>query len=333
MTRTLSVGLVSAAHVHADAYCDILRSTPDVRFLGLADRDQEQGREFAERHEIPYLGDVAALLALRPDAVVITSENAHHRRDVEVAASAGVHVLCEKPLATSVEDARAIVEACERASVLLMTAFPVRFSPALRTTAASLASGEIGRVRAVTAVNQGRIPTGDRAWFGDRELAGGGAITDHTVHVLDALRWLLHAEPVEVWATANRILHADRADVETGAIVAVTFDDGTIATIDCSWSRPDTYPTWGGLGMELVGDRGVLDVDAFRQRFSVFGKGEPGASWTYWGSDADRGMISGFLDAVRDGHEPPVTGIDGLRAVEVVQAAYRSVESGEPVRL
>jgi predicted dehydrogenase len=331
MTVKLSVGLVSAAHVHTDTYADLLASMPDVELLGLADPDEERGRAFAALHSIAFLGDLPALLALHPDAVVVTSENAYHRRDVEAAAAAGVNVLCEKPLATSVEDARAIVGACARAGVKLMTAFPMRFSPVMGRIAASVAANEIGPVRAVSAVNQGQIPTRHRAWFGDKELAGGGAITDHTVHVLDLLRWLLRSEPTEVWATANRILHADRTEVETGAIVAVTFADGTIATIDCSWSRPDNYPTWGGMGMEIVGERGVLEVDAFRQRFAVFDAREGGASWTYWGTDADRAMLAGFLAAIRDGIQPPVTGLDGLMAAAVVAAAYRSLELGEPV--
>lgn len=333
MNARLSVGLTSAAHVHADTYADLLRSMRDVELLGVADEDASRGRDFAQLHSIRFVGELPALLALHPDAVVVTSENANHRREVEAAAAAGAHVLCEKPLATSVADARAIVDACARAGVKLMTAFPMRFSPPMARVVASLGAGEIGPVRAVSAVNQGHIPTPYRAWFGDRDLAGGGAVTDHTVHVLDLLRWLLRSEPVEVWATANRILHADRTEVETAAIVAVTFDDGTVATIDCSWSRPDNYPTWGGLGMEIVGERGVLDVDAFRQRFTVFDAREPAPSWTFWGSDADRAMLRGFLDAVRGGTEPPVTGLDGLRAVEVVQAAYRSLDLGEPVRL
>ena len=333
MNARLKVGLTSAAHVHADTYADLLESMLDVELLGVADADSKRGREFAERHSIRFLGDAAALIALRPDAVVVTAENVYHRRDVEAAAAVGAHVLCEKPLATSVEDARAIVDACARAQVTLMTAFPMRFSPVMARVAASIAAGEIGPIRAVSAVNQGKIPTPHRAWFGDRELAGGGAVTDHTVHILDLLRWLLRSEVVEVWATANHILHAARTEVETGAIVAVTFADGTVATIDCSWSRPDNYPTWGGLGMEFVGERGVLDVDAFRQRFSVLDARDPGPGWAYWGTDPDRAMLRGFLEAVRNETEPPVTGIDGLRAVEVVQAAYRSLELGRPVRL
>lgn len=333
MNARLKVGLTSAAHVHADTYADLLKSMPDVELLGVADAEPKRGRDFAAGHGIPFVGDVAALVAMRPDAVVVTAENAFHRRDVEAAAAAGIHVLCEKPLATSVEDAKAIVAACEKARVTLMTAFPMRFSPPMARVAASLATGEIGRARAVVGYNQGKIPTPHRAWFGDRTLAGGGAVTDHTVHVLDLLRWLLRSEVVEVWATANHILHATRTDVETGGMVGVTFADGTIATIDCSWSRPDNYPTWGGLGMEIVGERGVLDVDGFRQRFTVFDASQPGPSWDYYGSDADRAMLRGFLDAVRNGTEPPVTGIDGLRAAEVVQAAYRSLGLGAPVRI
>jgi predicted dehydrogenase len=333
MTARLSVGLVSAAHVHTDTYAEILGSMADVELIGLADPDPRRGQDFAALHSISFLGDLPALLALHPDAVVVTSENSKHRADVEAAAAAGAHVLCEKPLATTVEDARSIVEACGRAGVRLMTAFPSRFSAPVGRIAAAIAANEVGRIRAVTAVNQGQIPTRHRAWFGDRELAGGGAVADHTVHVLDLLRWLLHVEPIEVWATANHILHAGRTEVETGAVVAVTFDDGTIATIDCSWSRPDNYPTWGGLSMEIVGERGVLDFDAFRQRFTVFDAREPGPSWTFWGSDPDRSMLRAFVDAVRDGAEPPITGVDGLRAVEVVQAAYRSLELGKPVRV
>ena len=333
MKAKLSVGIISAAHVHADTYADLLRSMPEVDLLGLSDPDPERGRAFGEKHGIDFVGDRAALLALHPDAVVVCCENSKHRTDVEAAAAAGAHVLCEKPLATTVEDARAIVEACARANVLLMTAFPMRFSPAVARVSVSLASGEIGPVRAVSATNQGQIPTPHRAWFGDKELAGGGAITDHTVHVLDLLRFLLKAEAVEVWATANHILHAQRTQVETGGIVTVTFSDGTIASIDCSWSRPDNFPTWGGMTLEMVGERGVLDVDAFRQKFSVFDARDPGATWTFWGSDADRLMLEGFVAAVRTGKAPPVTGEDGLRAVEVVQAAYRSLESGKPVKV
>jgi predicted dehydrogenase len=331
MAERLRIGLLSAAHVHADGYAPILASMPDVELLGLADPDPARGKAFGRANGLAYLGSPEDLLDQHPDAVVITSENARHREDVEACAKAGVHILCEKPLATSAADARAIVDACASAGVLLMTAFPMRFSAPVRAVESAIREGEIGPVRAIAGVNQGQLPSRQRAWFADPLLAGGGALMDHVVHLADLYRWMLRAEVVEVFAFTNRILHADRAEVETGGLLLLTLSDGTFASIDCSWSRPDSYPTWGGLGMEIVGDRGILELDPFRQRFALHG--EPGPAWTFWGSDPDRAMLRAFVDAVREGRQPPITGLDGLRAVEVIEAAYRSAESGEPVRI
>ncbi len=332
MAPSLRVGLLSAAHVHASAYAGVLAAMSEVELIGLADDDAEQGAPFARDHNVPYLGDRDVLLEARPDAVVVTSPNSQHRADVEALAAAGISVLCEKPLATTVEDAVAIVRACRAAGVQLMTAFPMRFSQPIRAVVSDVRDGRIGQVCAVAAVNQGELPSKHRAWFTDPVLAGGGALIDHVVHVVDLLRWMLDREVTEVFATTNRILHAGRAEVETGGLLLIHLGE-VFATIDCSWSRPDGYPTWGGLGMEIVGERGVLDVEAFRQRFTLYGAGEGGGSWTYWGSDANVGMLRAFVEAVGAGGEPPITGIDGLRAVEVVAAGYASAASGEPVEL
>lgn len=332
MPELVRIGLLSAAHVHADAYADLLAAMPGVELIGLGDDDDDRGRSFAQLHGIRYLGGRDALLEARPDAVVVASPNAHHRYDIEAIAAAGIGVLCEKPLATTVEDAVAIVRVCRSAGVPLMTAFPMRFSPPVLSVAGSVRDGTIGRVCAVAAVNQGELPSRHRAWFGDPQLAGGGAVMDHTVHVIDLLRWMLDLEVSEVYAATNRILHADRAQVETGGLLLVHFGE-VIVTIDCSWSRPDTYPTWGGLGMEIVGEAGVLELDAFRQRFTLHAAGTPNARWVHWGSDANAGMLRAFVETLRTRAEAPITGLDGLRAVEVVAAAYRSAASGEPVRL
>jgi predicted dehydrogenase len=326
------IGLLSAAHVHADAYAGILRAMPHVELIGLADDDTVQGRSFARHNGVRYLGERDALLEARPDAAVVTSPNSHHRADVEALAAAGISVLCEKPLATTVEDAVAIVRACRDGGVALMTAFPMRFSAPIRAMANDVRDGRIGPVCAVAAVNQGELPSRHRAWFADPDLAGGGAVMDHTVHLVDLLRWILEREVTEVYAATNRILHAERATVETGGLLLVHFGD-IFVTIDCSWSRPDSYPTWGGLGMEIVGEKGVLDVDAFRQRLTLHGAGDPGASWVYWGSDPNVGMLRAFVDSVRAAQSPPITGIDGLRATEVVAAAYASAASRRPVKL
>lgn len=326
----MRVGFLSAAHHHADAYVNNFRAA-GVDVAGVCDDDPERGQRWASAHGVPWFGSADELLDAGMDAVAVCAETVHHRRLVEQAASAGVAVLCEKPLATTDEDAQAIVDVCAAAGVPLMTAFPMRFSPPLREVAGLLADGSLGRLYACTGTNQGQVPTGHGAWFADPELAGGGAVMDHTVHVADVLRWYLGEDPVEVYAATNRIVGAGDVTVETGGLIMLTYADGMFATIDCSWSRPASYPTWGGLTLELVGEQGVVGVDAFSQHLTGYGgRGGP-VSWKDWGSDANQGLIDEFVDAVRAGRPPAVTGEDGLAATRIALAAYRSVASGEPV--
>ena len=110
----------------------------------------------------------------------------------------------------------------------------------------------------------------------------------------------------------------------------LTFEDGTFASIDCSWSKPPSYPTWGGLAMELVGENGLLTVDAFKQTTAVYGE-QP--KWVGWASDANQAMVDEFVAAIRENRPPTITGYDGYKAVEIVLAAYESAARGEPVRL
>jgi predicted dehydrogenase len=114
MPERLRIGLLSAAHVHADGYAPILASMADVELIGLADPDRTRGEAFARANGLAYLGDREEMLDRHPEAVVVTSENARHREDVEACAASGIHVLCEKPLAPGAADARAIVDACDR---------------------------------------------------------------------------------------------------------------------------------------------------------------------------------------------------------------------------
>jgi predicted dehydrogenase len=333
MTSDVRIGLLSAAHVHADGYLAALASMPGVELVGLWDEEDARGRARAARHEIPFFETEAALLGAGVDGVVIASVNSEHRRLTELATAARVHVLCEKPLATRVDDARAMVAACEAAGVRMMTAFPMRFSPVLGQLANAIRGGALGEVVCLEGVNTGEMPDVHAGWFADPILAGGGAIMDHVVHLADAYRWLLGVEVSEVYAVANRILQEHRAGVETGGLLSLRFANGVFATIDCSWSKPRGYPTWGGLSIEAVGSQGVISADAFRQHLVVYGGPEAGESWPFWGSDANVAMLAEFLAAIREEREPAVTGVDGLRALEVVDAAYRSIESGEPVSL
>jgi predicted dehydrogenase len=329
----IRIGILSFAHHHGEAYISNLRSMEGVELLGVADDDPMRGQTIAAQNKAQYFHTYDDLFEAKPDGLIICTENNRHRPFVEMAASRGIHVLCEKPIATTLEDARAIVGACEKAGVLLMTAFPMRFSAPLLEIKARLDHGDFGDIYCFNATNQGELPTKHRAWFVDSNLAGGGAIMDHTVHLVDIMRWFTGSEVESMYARSNRIFHADEVEVETGALEMLTFENGVFGTIDASWSRPQYWPTWGGLTFEMVTQRGAVMVDAFRQNLNLYRHDWQRSNWAYWGSDMNHAMVSEFAAAIREQRLPRVTGVDGLRAVEATLAAYESARTGETVQV
>ncbi|MCT1477136.1 Gfo/Idh/MocA family protein [Microbacterium sp. p3-SID336] len=331
----LRIAVLSFAHTHALSYVHALSSMPGVELIAAdpdgatAPDDAPRGAALAAELGVAYVDSYDAAFAWRPDAVVIAAENSRHRALVEQAAAADVHVLCEKPLATTVEDAIAMRDACEAAGVLLMVAYPVRFSPAVRDAIAELRSGRLGRILGVTGINNGKLPQ-DRAWFTDPALAGGGALVDHVVHCADLLDELLGERAQSVRAVSNRILHADReVAVETGGLVTVRYPGGVVATIDCSWSWPMSSATWGGLTLQVMAERGTVTVSPFAK--GVAGHDAHGETWTPVGADLDALLLDEFLRAVREGRQPqPDAGV-GIRTVEIVTAAQASAERGGEV--
>ena len=345
----LKVALASFAHTHAASYARLLSRLPGVEVLA-ADPDGAtapdagpRGATLAAELGVPYSDSYDELFAWQPDAVVVTSENALHRPLVERAAAAGAHVLCEKPLATEIADAEAMLAACETAGVILMTAYPVRFAPAYGRLKAAVEAGRLGEVFAVLGTNNGKIPYADRQWFTDPALAGGGALVDHTVHCADLIDGLTGGvEAARVHAAANRVLHSDKGlSVETGGLVTITYRNGLLATIDCSWSVPDNGPTWGGLTLQVTGTNGSVEIAPFLQH--VGGTDRDGEVFLPVGGDLDAMMLAEFLGAVR-ASGPAVPGVGpvvvpqpdgqvGLRTLRIVDAARRSARSGRPVDL
>jgi predicted dehydrogenase len=330
----MRLGILSFAHVHAEGYVGNLRAVPGVELVAFSDDDEARGKRFSERFGLPWYPRHEALFAAGVDAVVVCSENARHFEHVELAAAHGAHVLCEKPIATTLEDAAAMREACERAGVLFMTAFPMRFDASVRVVRESLQRGELGTLRAVSGINHSEIPRAHRAWFAQRELAGGGAVMDHTVHLTDLLRWYTGAEVHEVFAMVGNPFYPGEVDVDTAGLATLRFENGVFASVDCSWSRPTSYPRWGHLKMELFGDRGALRVDAFAQTLTAYSRQLPrNPSWLGWSTDPNQAMIEAFVASVRAGREPPVTWRDGYEALRVALACYQSADSGQPVTL
>ena len=326
MIDPLRCAVFSAAHVHAASYAEALVALPDATLAGIWDDDPERGQAFAARYAVPFLPDLDAPDTwARFDAVVVTSENARHAALCQAACRHSKHVLCEKPLATTLQDAEAMIAAADAAGVVLATAFPMRHNlPAIGVRDA-LRAGAIGEVLAVRATNHGKLPPG---WFLDPVLAGGGAVLDHTVHVLDLLRWYLDDEPAEVYAEISHGLYG--LAVEDAAFLTITFRSGVVVTLDPSWSRPPSFPVWGDVTLEIAGTAGTIALDAFNQHLIGYSRHDPGPAWLGWSTDNDRAMIADFVGAVRDGHPPAATGRDGERALAVALAAYASAKSCAP---
>ncbi|GAA4520199.1 Gfo/Idh/MocA family oxidoreductase [Brachybacterium paraconglomeratum] len=320
----LKIALMSCAHTHAVGYAAQLGARTEV---DLVVADPDGYGDVRGVRVVPSFEDAWAAWPEGPDAIVVTSANAHHKDLVLEAARRGVHVLCEKPLATNVPDAEAMVAACRDAGVVLMTAFPVHFAPAVQALRTAVADGTLGEVIGLTGTNNGKLPSA-RDWFTDVELAGGGAMVDHTVHLAEILDSSF-GPPAIVHAVTNRILYADRAGegAETGGLVTLTYDSGMVATIDCSWSMPPDAATWGGLRLQALGTGGQLQIDAFAQHV-----GGPG-QWLPYGTNTDALLLDAFLGAVREGAAVDPTGDVGLRTVAVVAAAQESVRTGQPVAL
>lgn len=325
----MRVCLFGMAHVHANRYVESLRKH-DAEIVGVWDRDEERARYWARKNGIPHYKDKDQLIGQGVDAAVVCSETVHHLEDVQTLATAKIPVLCEKPLGVNHRDSAAIVRVCQTNDVHLMTAFPARFAPTVKQVRTMAGGGELGRIRAFSGMNQSIIPTSDGSWFAEPALSGGGAIMDHVVHLADIFSWILGSQPTEVYSVANRIIQSQVVAVETSALLLLTYPGGVFASIDCSWNRPETYPTWGDLSFSIIGDAGSLEIEPMRQRLIQYG-GQLPYSWIQWGWNTNELLVNEFLEAISEDRTPIVTGLDGYNATAVALAALESVKTGQPV--
>lgn len=324
----MKVGIISFAHMHAVSYAEHLTEHADVELTAIWDEDIERGSMMAERFNCQYYSNLTSFLQTDLIAVVISSENANHKKHVMEAAKAKKHILCEKPISTEVKDAQEMIGICKDQGVILQVAFPVRFVPAVKKVREVIRSGGLGEIVAIDATNHGQMPGG---WFVQKDLSGGGAAVDHIVHVMDLIRWILDEEVKKVYAELDTRFY--NIDVEDCGIVTLELESGTIVTIDPSWSRPKTFPTWGDVTMEIVGTKGTISLDAFKQHLVLFNDQQKKVQHIGWGDDMDSGLVNDFIDCVQRMRTPSISGEDGLRTLEVVQAAYQSAKEKSAITL
>ncbi|GAB3610122.1 Gfo/Idh/MocA family oxidoreductase [Humibacter ginsengiterrae] len=333
----MKVAILSLAHTHSLEYIAALQQHSNVELVAtdpdrFDDGLEVRGPRLAESLGVDYLDSYEDVWAWHPDAVVVCTENVRHRDLVLRAAEERVHVLCEKPLATAVEDAAAMLAAAERAGIVLMTALPVRSSTAYSQLRSAVRRGDLGEIVSVNATNCGSIPT-VRSWFTDPSLSGGGAVTDHVVHAADLIDDLLGESPSDVYAIANDIPGDAEAAVETAGLISLCYPSGVIASIDCSWSRPAGSADTGDLvTLSVIGTSGAAEIAPFSS--IIEGWNDRGALTFGYGESLDGRLIGSFVEAVaRNNRNAQPDGRVGLAGVALIDAAYRSIETGEPAKL
>jgi predicted dehydrogenase len=256
-------GIAGCGWVARDYVAPAIRDSANGRLAALYDLSPaallETAKLFGEA--MPY-ADLPAFLAAI-DAVYIAAPNNAHRPLVESAARAGVPVLCEKPMATNLADAQAMVAACERAGVLYATAFDQRFHPAHRRLGALVAAGGVGTVTALRIVYccwVGADFAGDN-WRIDPARAGGGALMDLAPHGLDLASYLLGDRLVDIAAMGQRQVHD--YPVEDGALLIARGASGALVQLHVAYNCPETLPR---RRLEIIGTSGqITAIDTMGQ--------------------------------------------------------------------
>lgn len=311
------IGFYGVAHVHAPGLANTInRLNPDHE-IKIWDHDGARASKFAESFHADRLGDPRALVA-ESDAVIVCSETVHHVDALETIVREGKPALIEKPIVFNKDMLAKVEHLASESSSLLMAALPCAYSPNFESLVNKVKGGEFGQVIAITATNRGKNPGG---WFGDPELAGGGAMADHTVHVADLFWRLLDADPSSVYAVAGNPMTGGSAE-DSGTMMC-EYASGVFATLDFSWSIPRSYPTWGDVRLKVTCERGVYEMSLFSQAVDVYASERHYLSG--FGSALEAKMVGEFLTAIDGGPAPRTSLPDALRADRVLIAAFESV--------
>ncbi len=332
--KKLRIGLLGVAHSRAENYARSVSNmiAPTVELTGVYNRDERSGQEFARRHKTAFIRSKEELLA-EVDAVIIASETTFHHALAKDAARAGKHILCEKPIALTLEQSGEVKREIRRASIKFQMCYPMRYHTVASVAKGLIDEGRIGKILAMVGVNKVNSARTAGSWVAERKLSGGGAVMDHTVHLADMMRWYSGSEVKEVYCEIGRNV-TQRLRVEDVFLTTVTFENGVLGHIDGSWSYPAGYQTWGDVSLEVLGSEGTLIIDAFRQNVYFTGMNPPDdkLSWRAYGCDPDTEMIRSFAESIISDKEPLASIDDGIRGLQITLASYESARLGRAVR-
>ncbi|HTT09450.1 MAG TPA: Gfo/Idh/MocA family oxidoreductase [Burkholderiaceae bacterium] len=331
MSRTFGWGLIGASNIAREHMIDAIRAQAGNDVVAVASTSADRARSYAAANGIRAgYASVAALLAdPAVDAVYISTTNELHREQTLAAARASKHVLCEKPLALSVEDAVDMVRACRAAGVVMATNHHLRNAATHRKMRDLIAAGAIGTPLYARVFHAVYLPVSLQGWRIDRPQAGGGVILDITVHDADTLRFALGAEPVEAVGFKQASPLA-RNGLEDGVMAVLRFDNGVLAQLHDAFTVRHA-----GTGIEFHGEAGsiigrnvmtqqpvgevVLRTASGEQAIAV----EPENLYVR--------SVAAFCAAMRGDGAPAATDEDGVRSLATALAVAEACRTGRAV--
>ncbi|MBV8472175.1 MAG: Gfo/Idh/MocA family oxidoreductase [Hyphomicrobiales bacterium] len=327
MSRPLRWGLIGASTIAAQRMIRAMRDNGG-RVEAVMSASAERARSFAAAHEIPRASDDLASFVADPDidAVYISTTNELHRDQLFAAAEAGKHVLCEKPLALNLADARAMVAACAKAGVTMGTNHHLRNAATHRAMRAAIKGGRIGKPLFARVFHAVYLPANLQGWRINAPQAGGGVALDITVHDADTLRFVLDDEPQSVAAMGARSGMA-AAGLEDGVMGVMRFASGLLAQFH------DAFTTrYATTGFEVHGEAGsLIGTDCMTQAPAgeiLLRNGEGEQLLPIEHEDLYVRSVRLFQDAVSGVGQPAATGEDGVRSLAVALATLEAARSG-----
>jgi predicted dehydrogenase len=294
-----------------------------VQFVGVADVRLAAAEKLGQQLGCPAFADHAELLARAGcEAVVICTPPATHADLCEWFLSRNIHVLCEKPLAPTVEAARRIVAAAEESSALLTMASKFRYVSDVVKAREFLSAGLIGEVILFENAFTSRVDMTNR-WNSDPAISGGGVLIDNGTHSVDIMRYLL-GPLAELQVIEG--LRVQPLSVEDTVKIYLRSEKGVMGSVDLSWSINKELPDF----IRLYGAEGTISVGWKESKF----RRATDTQWTVFGSGYDKvqafsSQLTNFARAIR-GEEPlEITLDDALASVEVIDAAYQALRSAQ----
>jgi predicted dehydrogenase len=336
MDNRVKVGLIGSgfvADIHAHAFGQFV---PDAEVVAVASPTPGKAARFAGKHGIPHaFEDYRDLLAMKEVYLVTLGvPNDLHCRITLDAARAGKHVVCEKPLCRTLEEADRMIDTCRRQGVLLLYAEELLFAPKYVRARQLADEGALGDVFLVKQWEEHFGP--HEPWFWDVNRSGGGVLLDMGCHSIEYARWVFGKPAVKsVTATLGTYVHGDKTEGEDHSLCIVEYEGNKVGVAENSWAKP------GGVDdrCEIYGSRGNTRADLLRGSALVtysdvgYGyaveKAESTRGWTFtmfeevWNYGFPQEMRH-FVRCVQGKEAPLETGEDGREVLKIILAAYQS---------